>query len=226
LPRGTIISKRADGRREAGSALLIVLTLTFLFSALAIGTSTVVQVEATVAGRFRDGAEALYVAEAGLALAAAELRGLGDWTPVLQGAIRSRLARGAFSGSAPVGGGTVLLCCTGDSVAGRLARESVASPVPARRALDWQPFLWASWDTLVPQARPPHLLLLVFTEDDEEDGDAEPGTDLNGVVMVRSEAIRPDGLRRAVEALIAREPGDAVREVPDRVRILRWREVR
>jgi hypothetical protein len=219
-------AERAASRTETGSALLMVLTLTFLFSALAIGTSTVLQVEITVAGRFRDGAEALYVADAGVALAVAELRGLGDWAPVLQGAIRSRLARGAFAGAAPVGGGTVLLCCTGDSVAARLARESAANPVPARRTLDWQPFLWAAWDTLVPQARPPHLLLLVFIEDDEEDGDGVGGTDLNGVVVVRSEAVRPDGLRRVVEALIAREPANEARGVPDRVRILRWREVR
>ena len=72
---------------ESGSVLLIVLMLTFLFSALAIGTVTAVGIESTISARSRDAAEALFVAEAGLALAVAELRPLEDWTPVLQGLV-------------------------------------------------------------------------------------------------------------------------------------------
>jgi hypothetical protein len=213
-------------RGERGSALLIVLTVTFLFSALAIGTTTVVLVEGTVAGRFKDGVEALYVADAGLALVVSELRERPDWTPVLQGAVRSGLTRGAFLGSAAVGGGTVALCCGRDSVAGRLARESGVDPVPARRGLVWQPYLWSAWDALVPQPQPAQLFLIVLVQDDEDDGDLDATTDLNGVVTVRSEAVRPDGLRRVAEGLVAREPADPVLGIPARVRILRWREVR
>ena len=110
-------------RREDGSALLIVLTLTLLFSALAIGMTTVVSVDGTVARRFADGVEALYAADAGLALVVAELRERPDWSPVLAGASRSGLSPGAFPGSAALAGGTVSLCCGRDSVAGRLARE-------------------------------------------------------------------------------------------------------
>ena len=154
--------KTDTGREEAGSALLIVLTLTFLFSALAIGTTTVVSLEAVVSGRFKDGVEALYVADAGLALVAAELRELPDWTPVLQGAIRSGLSRGPFLGSAAVAGGTVFLCCGGVSVGARLARESAVDPVPARRGLAWRPYLWSAWDAVVPQPQPGQLFLVVF----------------------------------------------------------------
>jgi hypothetical protein len=218
--------KSDHGRGETGSALLIVLTLTFLFSAIAIGTTTVVSVESLVSGRFKDGVEALYVADAGLALAAAELRELPDWTPVLQGAIRSGLSRGPFLGSAAVAGGAVFLCCGGGSVGARLAREAAADPVPARRGLAWRPYLWSAWDAVVPQPQPGQLFLVVFVQDDAEDGDADGTTDLNGLVVFRSEAIRPDGLRRVVEALAAREPGDPALGVPDRIRILHWREVR
>ena len=63
-------------------------------------------------------------------------------------------------------------------------------------------------------------------QDDAEDGDTDGTTDLNGIVVVRAETIRPDGLRRVVEALAAREPGDPALGVPDRIRILHWREVR
>ncbi len=50
--------------------------------------------------------------------------------------------------------------------------------------------------------------------------------DVNGRVLVRAEAVQPDGLRRVVEALIEREPGDPVRGLAPAVRLLRWREVR
>jgi hypothetical protein len=218
--------KSCQGRGEAGSALLIVLTLTFLFSALAIGTTTVVSVETVVSGRFKDGVEAMYVADAGLALVIAELRELPDWTPVLQGTIRSGLSRGPFLGSAAVAGGTVFLCCGGVSVGARLARESAVDPVPARRALVWRPYLWSEWDAVVPQPQSGQLFLVVFVQDDAEDGDTDGTTDLNGIVVIRAETVRPDGLRRVVETLAAREPGDPALGVPDRIRILHWREVR
>jgi len=218
--------KTRSHRGEAGSALLIVLTLTFLFSALAIGTTTVVSVEGLVSARFKDGVEALYVADAGLALVVADLRELSDWTPVLRGAVRSGLSRGPFLGSAAVASGTVSLCCGGESVGARLARESEVDPVPARRGLTWQPYLWSAWDAVVSQPQPGQLFLVVFVEDDEEDGDADGTTDLNGIVTLRAETVRPDGLRRVVEVLVAREAGVPALGVPDRIRILHWREVR
>ena len=210
---------------EAGNTLLIVLTLTFLFSALTIGTATVVGVEISVASRYRAGIEALYVAEGGLAVVLAELRTLPDWSPILRGAVRSSAAQGSFPGSASVAGGTVFLCCGGRSLFEQLARESAASPVPAQRTLAWHPYLWSSWNALAGQPGSGRFFLLSLTKDDEE-GDGDEGTDLNGVVVVRSEAIRPDGLRRAVEALVAREPGDPAHGIPPAVRVLRWREVR
>jgi hypothetical protein len=212
--------------KEAGSALLIVLTLTFLFSALMIGTSTVVGVEMTVTGRYRDGIEALYIAEGGLAVVLAELRGLPDWSPLLGGALPSSASQGPLPGSASVAGGTVFLCCGGRSVVERLARESASSAVPARRTLTWRPYLWSSWNSLVGEPGAGQFFLIALLQDDEEDGDQDEATDLNGVVVVRSEAIRPDGLRRAVEALVAREPGDPGHGIPASVRVFRWREVR
>ena len=107
----------------------------------------------------------------------------------------------------------------------RLARESASSAVPARRTLAWHPYLWSSWNALVGEPGTGQFFLIALLRDDEEDGDRDEATDLNGVVVVRSEAIRPDGLRRAVEALVAREAGDPGRH-PGSVRVLRWREVR
>jgi hypothetical protein len=211
---------------EAGSTLLIVLILTFLFSALTIGMTTVVGVEMAVTSRYRAGIEALYIADAGLGVVLAELRTLPDWSPILRGAVRSTAAQGSFLGSVSVAGGTVFLCCGGRSLFEQLARESAASPVPARRTLAWHPYLWSSWSALAGQPGSDRSFLLLALIKDDEDGDADEGSDLNGVVVVRSEAVRPDGLRRAVEALVAREPGAPAHGIPAAVRVLRWREVR
>ena len=207
-------------------AVLIVLMLTFLFSALAIATTTVAGVEAAVSGRYRDGIEALYAADGALALVLAELRAFPDWSPILQDRLHSARSQGLFRGSVTLGGGTVFLCCGGRSVAERLAREAAAAPVPARRLLVWHPYLWSNWDALVPGSPPGRSFAIVLLRDDEDDGDGDEGTDRNGAVMVRSEAIRPDGLRRSVEALVVREPGDLDHGIPAAVRLLRWREVR
>jgi hypothetical protein len=210
-----------------GSALLPVLLLMFLFAAVSIGIATVVRIETTVGARFVEAAGALYAADAGINLAMSEMRTLPDWTGLLSGAAQSVVSQGAFAGAKRVpGGGTVLTCCGPSSVVGRLERESAASPLAPRAALPWRPFLWCALDQVAPRSPPSRLFLAVFIKDDEEDGDGDGARDANGRVVVRSEAVHPDGLRRAVEALVERHPGDPLASVAPAVRLLRWREVR
>jgi hypothetical protein len=59
--------------------------LMFLFSAIAIAMVVVVRIEISVATRFVQAAQALYAADAALAVTLSELRTLADWTPVLSG---------------------------------------------------------------------------------------------------------------------------------------------
>jgi hypothetical protein len=235
-----IAEGRTDRREpEGGSALLPVMLMMFLFSAIALGASVVIRVEISVADRFRQSAEALYAADAGLAGVLAELRTLPGWTPVLDGSRRSGLSQGIFSGSKAVpGGGVVLICCGPQSAADRLASDTRLSPLPARRSVQWRPFLWTTLDALAPSEPPSRFFIVVWVADDEADGDGDGSTDENGIVIVRSEALEPNGLRRIVEAYVARPPenaseqeraaeepeaGTAVRPAVD---ILRWREVR
>ena len=214
-------------RADQGSALLSVLLLMLLFCAVTMAISTVVRIETLVGARFVQAAEALYAADAGINLTLAEIRTVADWTVLLSGAEVSGLSQGAFDGAKPVpGGGSVLACCGRTSVAGRLQRESAASPVAARAGLEWRPFLWAPFDQIARRSPASRLFLVVFIQDDEEDADGDGGSDSNARVVVRSEAVHPDGLRRAVEALVEREPGDPAGGVAPAVRLLRWREVR
>ena len=86
--------------------------------------------------------------------------------------------------------------------------------------------MWVPLDHVMPRSPPSRLFLAVFIQDDEEDGDGDGARDANGRLIVRSEAVHPDGLRRAVEALVERDPGDPAAGVSPAVRLLRWREVR
>jgi hypothetical protein len=221
----------------AGSALLPVLLLMFLFSALALGASVVVRAELAIADRFRQSAEAFHAAEAAMELAISELRPMRTWVPVLEGAGRSAYSSGAFAGSQEVpGGGTIALCCGAASVAGRLSAETAVARRPARRRVEWRPFLWAPFNALVPQDPPSRLFVVIFIgEDDEEAGVAGSG-DANETIVVRGEAVDPAGLRRSVEAVIGRRsiappeagagapPGSP--GAPPVVGIVSWREVR
>lgn len=225
--------------QQSGSALLPVLLLMFLFSAIALGAAFVVRTELLVQDRFRQAAEGFYAAEAGLAYTLAELRGLADWTPVVDGSRTSGASLGSVSGEKQVAGGTVLVCCGAESSAERLARETLTSPSAARRTVRWRPFLWAPLPGLVPGAAPDGFFVTVWVADDEADGDGNPDTDLNDRVIVRAEAVQPDGLRRTVEAyavrLLTSDPGGdgeggAEGEEPPpgaaALGIVSWREVR
>jgi hypothetical protein len=214
-----------DGRHQHGGALLPVMLIMFLFSAIALGTSMVVRTETIVSARFRRAAEALYAADAGIAVALTELRPLPVWTPVLNGGIASAFSQGAFQGTLTVpGGGTILLCCGPGSVSDRVLMESRLSAIPARRAVEWQPFLWSPLDPIVRTAMPSRFVLVVFVADDD-DGDGDRRSDANGVVILRSQAVEADGTQRAVEALVARREPDSESGSPA-VAVLRWQEIR
>lgn len=220
------MSARQQAEDEAGSSLIAVLLLMFLLSAIAIGMAVVVRVEGMVASRFVQATQALFAADAAVQMVIAELRPMLDWSPILAGGMVSPRADAAFAGARLIAGGSITLCCGPSSVSDRLARENGLSGAFARRTLVWRPYLWSPLATLLPASPPGHLYVIVFVQDDEDDGDGDPMTDLNGRVVVRGEAVEPDGLRRSVEVLIARERGDPLRALAPAVRLLRWREVR
>jgi len=219
--------------RERGSALLPVLLLMFLFAAVSMAIAVAVQIEIKVASRHVAAASALYAADAGIAAAIAELRGLPSWAPVLSGTVRSVHTDGVFGGVKPVpGGGTVLICCGMQSAIGRLATDTSSSARTARRNIEWQPFLWVSAHVLLPGDPPSRSYVIVWVADDEEDDDGDAQVDANGIVVLRAEANEASGVRRVTEAYVARQPvagagGEGEDEVvPQAVGVRAWREVR
>jgi hypothetical protein len=222
--------------REKGSALLIVVLVMFLFAAIALGAAVVARVEVLIAERYRGSAAALFSADAGLDAVVADLRTIPDWTVVVNGTRQSALSQGAFQGSKAVPrSGSVFVCCGSGSIAARLATDMRQSPLAARRAIQWRPFLWSSLDALAPGNLPSRLLVVVWVGNDEADAGAD-AADTNDSVVVRSETVDHTGLRRIVEALVARQPrpvgglyseGSPLEEARlMRISILNWREVR
>jgi hypothetical protein len=206
------------GPDERGAALLPVMLVMFLFAAIAFGATAVVRIEVMVAERFRQSAEAQYAAEAGLELVLSELRSMPTWAPVVSGLQRSALVDGEVAGQKAVpGGGTVTVCCDNGSAADRLTIETRLSPLPARRAVDWKPYLWTPFDRLVRGEQPSRLYIAVWVagQEDVTAGEGEDGE----AVLVRADALDPGGRRRTIEAM-------AQRRSPDALRVLAWREVR
>jgi hypothetical protein len=229
---------RSDHIAQRGTALLVVVLVMFLFSAIALGAASVARVEVLVANRYQASVEALFAADAGLESVIADLRAIPDWTPVVSGARQSVLSQGLFQGSKPIPhSGNVLVCCGSGSLADRLASDTAASPLPARRAVQWRPFLWSAVDDLAPRDPPSRLYVAAWVGNDAEDTSGGAAADTNETVVVRAEAVDSNGLRRMVEAVVARQPrpeggglyseGSALEEARQmRVGILSWREVR
>jgi hypothetical protein len=223
-------------RSERGSGLLVVILFTALFSAIAIGAAVSARVEVAVSEQYRQSMAALFAADAAAEAVVAELRGLGDWSPVVQGMLRSGASQGSFEGPKSIpSGGTVTLCCGPGTASDRLAADMQSSAIPARRAILWRPFLWSAFDLLAGRTAPTRLFVVVWVSNDEEDLAGGSAVDTNGAVLVRAEAFERDGVRRIVELRLVRQPeGSGLysegslseEERRMRVAVLKWREVR
>jgi hypothetical protein len=212
--------RRPDLHRQQGSAVLAVVLITFLFSAIVISAVVLAHVEVVVSGRYAHVVEARYAADAALQAAVAELRTIADWTSVIDGRARSSLVEGELAGS----------------VTARLEAETASSPLPARRAVRWRPFLWKSMDALAARDPPSRVFVVVWVGNDEADVAGADSADTNATVLVRAEAVESGGARRIVEGVVSRQPQSggglysedsaAAEARRRRVAILNWREVR
>lgn len=201
---------------DAGMVLVLVLTGTVLLASLGLSLLLLTDAEVMAAGNQRDAAVVFHAADSAVDLVVQELALLSDWTPVLTGAARSRLAS-PLQRPNTSGGGAI------DSA--RLTAEVQQAAYGGR--------FWGSntprW-RLFAHGVPGHALgvsgiaddiyLLVWVSDDGAEEDGAPEADENGVVVVRARAM---GLRRSqcdVQVVIARTP------TPNVVRKSSWRVMR
>jgi hypothetical protein len=185
---------------ERGAALVVALMATAAVAALVAAGLLNTAIERLVAAGYRDREEARYLLDAALERAVADLATMADWTPALNGSVRSRFVDGPPSGvrrawatAAPASSedavdlnqvvaiascGHVTGCQTGD-----ITRVTAERPWGINNPR-WQLFGYGTDAMLMtgspsipfslPQGRT-YLVVLIGDDADEKDGD--PGSD-------------------------------------------------
>jgi hypothetical protein len=224
------------GDAEAGSALIIVLIGMMLLSAIGLATLMLATADTLAAANQRDARAALFAAEAGIEMAAAELADAPDWDAVFSGAAVSAFADGAPSGARVLPDGSPVqlqevanqATCGNASNCTVSAREEVTEDRPwGPNNPDWRLYRYGRIDAGGSAAG---VYVIVLVADDPAESDGNPSRDGvapenpgAGVLALRAEAFGPGASRRSVEAVVSRAPVPSASAVP---RFLSWREVR
>jgi hypothetical protein len=215
--------------------IMMMLLMAATGSALVLITTT----ETRIAAAYRSGTALLDAAEGVMASAISDLAGIADWDAALTGVATARLTDGMPGIRAIAGTAVDALAITNDLRCGRVARcadadmDAMTADRPwGRNNPRWQLFAWGRLRTLVPalpERNDAYLLVWIGDDGAEEDGDplhdasgeADPG---RGTVVLVAHAYGAGGMRRAIQATIARAPEAGPAGGP--VRVISWREVR
>lgn len=227
---------------ERGIALIMVVLLTAFLSALGLGLLLAVFMDRLATGNMRGSVAMLYAADAGIELAAHELALAPEWSSVLAAAARSSFTDGAPGGVRVLPGegtldltaATNMLNCgqTATCTTAQMNANSRARPWGANNPR-WQLYAYGPLGNISQLIRPAPCYLVVWVADDEREQDGDPASDAavdtdpgHGIVRVRAEVFGKAGLRRAVEAELARVcvPGSPGCEAG--IRVQSWQELR
>jgi hypothetical protein len=167
----------------------------------------------------------LNAADAALALASRELAALPDWTPVVDGSVRSALIDAPLPGVRAIPGGSTidvprltneLTCARSTPCSDARVRAVTAERPWGRNNPRWQPFVYTPLEAVVTLAGAPPVYVVVWLGDDPLEADDDPQTDGGGalhegrfVVRARVAAFGAGGARRALEADLRRVCTDA-----------------
>jgi PilX N-terminal len=222
-------------RGEHGIALVIVLLVTTLLSALGLALTLMTSTERSIAAGYSWSTETYYAAEAGLERTLTELSLVTDWSDLLGGLAQSTFVDGSPGPRALGTGAQIdlraetellncghLACSAGDMAAstnerpwGRnnpvwhLYAHGPIAALSASESIDSRAYVavWISDDPLESDDQP-----LV-------DGDESTGPNAGrGVLQIRAHAYGPAGAKRMIEVTLRREA--------TRIRVLSWREIR
>ncbi len=217
---------------EQGMALVLVLFLMLLLTTVLVAVVFTSSSDIRTAAAFQRATEADYAAEAGIARALVDLRAFADWSPVLDGTVRSSFVDGGPSGVRVIPGGVFVDLDLELSLAtcGVPPPCSDAQRTAVTRARPWGPnnprwrlFAYGPLASLVPAGgggAGTYVVVLVGDDPAESDGNpdrdergAAPGA---GVLRLVAAAFGPAAAHRSVQALVARAgPGAGVR-------VIRW----
>jgi PilX N-terminal len=222
------------GRTERGVALIVVLLVTMLLSALGLSLTMVTSTERRVADSYLGGGEAFYAADAALELAAQELSRILDWSQVLDGSVTSTFIDSQVASQGWPGGqaqtsreATALVSCRRTScTAAELDARTSERPWGSNNPR-WQLFAYGPVRDLSPSGTIDSSgFVAVWVGDDPSENDSKPLVDGDdeagpnpgrGLLTVLVHAYGPAS-RRVIEATVAKAGSG--------VRVISWREVR
>ena len=227
---------------ERGIALVAVMSATSLLLALGLSLALTTTVEVGIAANQRDAVQTLHAADAGLERALADLA-QADWDAVLSGAATSPFHDGAGVVTLPDGSRldvpqeTNRLRC-GAAACGDADMDRVSAARPwGRNNPRWTVFASGPLAQLVPDAAiAARSYLVIWVADDPAENDAQPLRDGGppalvdaadranpgrGALWLHARAYGPSGARRAIEAVVERDP----RWPSAQLRIRVWREI-
>lgn len=223
----------SDLGNTRGSAMVIVIAIATLVSAVLIGVIVSSTTDLMIASAFVRAAEADAAAEAAIARAMVDLAARPDWTPVLDGSAPSGFTDGLAGGVRSTPGGVFvdLDLASGLATCGHAppCSDAERTAITADRPWGvnnprWRLFAWGPLAALlpVPVVPDPAVYVLVLVADDPAESDGNPDRDEDapgagaGLLRLRAEAYAPAGARRVVEVLAARS------RIGGAVRVLRW----
>jgi hypothetical protein len=191
--------------------------------ALGLGLVAVSSTERAMAANSHAGVEVLYAAEALSGYVVTELSSDASWSPALTGERHSAFLEPTVQSMAPWNQPLDLSVMTTGLQQQSDAQWSAGPDTPR-----WRVFAAGSLSGLVGSAVAGSAFLIAWVADDTADGDADPGADANGILMVRAQALALGGLQRTLHIVLRRVEvtGDPENPGPPVVRIVSWREVR
>jgi hypothetical protein len=210
-----------DLRREAGVALLTTIMALLLMSAFGAALVLTAAAETAIASQFRNQIGARYAADAIVARAIDEVSAIGDWSLVVDGAVRSAWIDGPSSGPRTLSDGSTidlaqivnLANCQKATACSAADLSAVSADRPwGANNPRWRPFAYGPLRDLQGAGidSPYYVIALAAN------GPLPP------LLALRAEAYGPRGTHAVVELMAGYNnvPGQGA------VKILSWREVR
>ena len=214
------LSERLEG--EQGVALIIALLSMLLLTALGMALTLTTTTEHKISTNYRDGVEAMYAADAAVERVMQDVLTIPDWNDIINGNVTSSFVDGVpGTRTFPDGSyvdllqATSMANCGQTSACGAAALDTYTPERPwGQNNPRWTLFAYGPLEDIVPTSTiNSHMYVVVWMADDPSENDNNPLVDGDtssgpnpggGVLSMMAHAYGPGGVRRVVEATIAR----------------------
>ncbi len=236
-------ARETDRSGQSGAALVAVLAILMLVSAIALGLVLTTSLEPAIASAHEASLSSAYAAQAGLAVAIHELAGIADWNLVLSGQVRSTILQSSIDArltlpdgtQADAGSLTNVANCGHTAACTNAELNAFTTDRPwGPNNPRWQVFGHGRLDQLVSDGvAPPPSEVIVWVGDDPAELDGDPLHDSQsdpdgtrrpgaGIILLRAEGFGIRAAHRVVTVTVSRPPGGD----PRPLLVVAWREIR